>query len=367
MKVRIATAAAMGLALLGLSGCGGSNGSASDNEITILLVAGTSGANTQAALDEKTALEVAADQINKRGGIDGKDVLVDTVDSKGDPTTAVSAYRGYVTSDGKPDVVFAGTASGETLALLPLLTRDKVLSFATTASALINDPNKYPYHFGVAPTSDDDLRPVAPFVEERGVEKLALFLGADAYGESVGAGIRKVLEGSGVDISVHRFNPADVDLSAAYRKMIDSNPDAVFTDAFGDAAARILDAREKVGATAVPTMTGLSIPATGNGPAEFSTAKAQENVSMLLFAVQNFVAPGDRTPAFNSFYDAYVTASGGTVKSSILAAAFAYDGMMLLETAADQSKSTDLDKLVDALENLESPADPRWITENTFD
>jgi branched-chain amino acid transport system substrate-binding protein len=332
-------------------GSGGSGGSDAE-PFKIVFVSGLSGAlevPANAALD---AVEVAADSLNAdHDGILGRKVEVEGLDSGGDPTRAVSVLQEYIAKEGKPDYVIPGVSSGETLALLPVLAREQIASSANTSNEAIDDPDAYPYHFGNVPTAAGQMAALAPTLADAGITKVTALLGQDAFGEGNVAALESALEGSDVDLTIERFDPEAVDLTVPFERAKSSNPDAIYLDCFGESCGRLFDAREKVGATDIPTYAGSGVSGTGGGPADFASPAATQNVFMHLFSVQKAVPDGEQSPAFQAFFDAYKEKEGGTIKSSILPAVIAYDGVRLYAAAAEDAGSTDADKVAGVLED----------------
>jgi branched-chain amino acid transport system substrate-binding protein len=347
----IAASAAVLAALAGCSAPAATPSATSSKPFTIVFDSGLSGAlqvPANAALD---AVKVAAASLNKTGGILGRKVEVTGLDSTGDPTRAVSVLQDYIGQHGNPDYVIPGVSSGETLALLPLLTRDSIPSSANTSNALLNNPAMYPYHFGNVPTAAGQLAGLLPFLKAHKVTKLTALLGQDAYGQGNVAAVTEALKGTGVTVDFESFDPAAVDLSAAYDKAVATKPQAIYLDCFGASCGPLFAAREKSGATNILTIGGSGVSGTGDGPTSFTDAAALKNFYMGLFAVQVYHAPGDRSVAFDAFYKAFSKQEGGTVKASILPAAIAYDGVRAFAAAAAKAKSVSAPKVAKALES----------------
>lgn len=94
--VKAGAVAGMGL---GLAACGGnsgsSNGSSSDT-IKIGLMGPYTGDVAQYGLACRYGAELYVKQVNSNGGINGKQIELDTQDEKGDATEAVNVYNKLV-------------------------------------------------------------------------------------------------------------------------------------------------------------------------------------------------------------------------------------------------------------------------------
>src|SRR5215470_913539 len=70
--------------------------------------------------------QLAVEEINKAGGIDGRQIEMIVRDTQSDPTKAVNATA-ELTRAAKVSVVFGPLNSGESLAVVPILARQNIL------------------------------------------------------------------------------------------------------------------------------------------------------------------------------------------------------------------------------------------------
>ena len=71
----------------------------SGDEIVIGCLQDITGSTSGLGISVQKGAQAAVDEINENGGIDGKDVVLKTYDTKGDVTEAVNAYITAVTVD----------------------------------------------------------------------------------------------------------------------------------------------------------------------------------------------------------------------------------------------------------------------------
>lgn len=339
MHLRNATRTVTGVLLASLlvAGCaeGGTEpgGQQSDKDtFDVVLNTGMTGPRASIAADILLGLKTAADEINAAGGIDGRLVRITTLDSQGDPTKGVSEMQNYLSSGKTPDLVHAGINSGETLALLPLLTQRKIISISQSQSSQLNDPAKYPYHFGVSPTSLDSGRFFGEKFVEDGVKKLAAVLPSDAFGDDVERMLMEVTGQSGVALTVERFD-VGTDASASYQRAIAGKPDAVFIDGAGEAATALFAARLKVGATNIRTYGGSAISSVA--PTTIAEPAALTNCS---FMVYTFTVEGALT-AQSADAIAPLTKAVQAAKTNVFVPGLGYDALRVIAKAAEKGGS----------------------------
>ena len=117
------------LALGLLTGCTGN----SSKTIKIGHAASLTGDNSVFGQSENTGLKVAVEEVNKKGGILGKQIELISVDTRSDPAEAANAVRRLVDQE-KVSFVIGPSQSGSTLAATPIVTAAKIPLIAAAAS-----------------------------------------------------------------------------------------------------------------------------------------------------------------------------------------------------------------------------------------
>src|SRR5258708_16127403 len=97
-------------------------------------------------------IQLAVQEINAAGGIDGRQLELITRDTQSDPTKAVNGAA-ELTHGQKASVVFGPVNSGESLAVVPLLARANTPQIHPCWVDTLTDPKKYPICFRNAPTN----------------------------------------------------------------------------------------------------------------------------------------------------------------------------------------------------------------------
>src|SRR6266571_1442418 len=97
-------------------------------------------------------IQLAVQEINAAGGIDGRQLELITRDTQSDPTKAVNGAA-ELTRGQKVSAVFGPVNSGESLAVVPLLARTNTPQVHPCWVDTLTDPKKYPMCFRNAPTN----------------------------------------------------------------------------------------------------------------------------------------------------------------------------------------------------------------------
>ncbi len=82
---------------------------------------------------ERTATEMAVTEINEKGGIDGRKLEVIYEDAKCNGKEALTVVNKLITVDGVKVILGAGCSS-ETLAIIPVIEKNKILTFSAASS-----------------------------------------------------------------------------------------------------------------------------------------------------------------------------------------------------------------------------------------
>jgi branched-chain amino acid transport system substrate-binding protein len=360
-RVGIVAAAATAVVLV-LSGCSASSdaGSTKADPFRIVFIAGLTGALQTPSQTALASFENAVDKMNAEGGIDGREITLESADSQGDPTRAVTLLQEKLADGPKPDLVFSGLSSGESLAMLPVLTRNKVFSLEQASSPALNDPAAYPYNFGLSPDANGFWVSLPSYLKEHDYGKVVGLFPQDGFGDGGVAAVEGVLDGNAdVDLDMQRFNPADIDFTIAWQKAAEQKPDAIIADCFGDACSRLLASRATAGVGDIPLILGTGSAATGSGPESFATPEALANTVMLIPSFMVYKAESERSPAFSAMFDALQ--ADAPVTGSLVPAVHPWDELHAAKLAYEASETDDIDDIVQKMyEITDDPAN--WVS-----
>jgi branched-chain amino acid transport system substrate-binding protein len=310
---------------------------------------------------ERDGLVAAAEVLNRSGGIDGHEVVLDINDDGSDPTQAVSLLQRKMTGGDKPDLVWPGSTSNVTLALCPILMQQRVLALGITASTDISDLDRCGYNFVMGPTPADSQGAVAEQMAERGYRKVAVLLSNDAYGAAVQKAVEETFPRAGLEITgLENFAPDALDASPQLRKLRGTNPDVLFIEGQGAAIGKVLESRQQLGWT-VPVVGGTGFG--GSNVAALVGPDALRDVVMWQWAIG---VTGEE-PIPDLFEQTALPAIQRQAKGGMRVAANlytgGYDALMVADAAARAARSTDSTAMRDALRRFSEnpPADPQWV------
>ena len=203
--VAVIAAGAMSMSLAACSGgsmdgSSSSNGSAANGD-TITLGSITTNSGTAAAYGEAevAGFKLAVDEINAKGGINGKKVKLESMDDKGDATEASNAFN-KLAGDASVLGVLGPTISSTTAAVAPLADQAKLPAIAPAATSDSIETGNYLFRTCFKDSYQGEV--AARFAAENlKVKKVAVLYGTgDPYSSGVGEAFAKAAEKLGLEV-----------------------------------------------------------------------------------------------------------------------------------------------------------------------
>lgn len=348
MKKRI-LAALMALAMLGaFSGCsntgdGGSASGGSDSDtIRIGGLAPLTGDAASYGVAVNNAIQMAVEDINANGGIDGKQIKYIYYDEKGDTTEATNAYNKLVQDD-KVVAIIGDVTTKPTLAVAQTSQQDNIpiiTATATAAEVTLTGPNIFRACF----TDPFQGELMASYASEKlGATKVAVLSDmADDYSSGIAEAFVAKAEELGMQVVAdEKYQDGDVDFKSQLTNIKGQNPDVLFLPVYYEDLRLISAQAKEVGVTAQlcgadgwdSVLTDNFDSSVLNGGvfcSQYSTESTDERV-------QNFIS------AYKEKYE----------MDPNMFAVLAYDATNMMAQAISDAGSTDSQAIIDAMAALE--------------
>ena len=185
---------------------------------------------------ELKTLQLYVDDINKQGGVLGKQVELVHYDTGGNAKEAVNFFKRLVKKD-QVDVIVGGSSSGETLAVMPLAESEKVPFISMAGAVKITEPvQKWTFK-----TPQSDRMAAAKIftdMKQRGIAKIALISGDGGFDKSGREESLKLAPKYGIEVVADEsYGNKDTDMSAQLTKIRDSGAQAILNFGFGTGPA----------------------------------------------------------------------------------------------------------------------------------
>ena len=328
---RIARACALALAAATALGAASS---ASAADIKIGVAEALSGGAAQYGVSIRNGFQLAVDEINAAGGVNGSKIALVIEDEQGKKDEAINAFKKLIFQD-KVLMLFGPTLSNSAQAADPIAQGSKIVVFGTSNTA--DGITSIGDHVFRNSVTEADVLPVTikTAAKVANVHKVAVLYGNDdVFTKSGYDNFKKALEDLKIPVTTtETFAKGDVDFKAQLTKIKATNPDALVLSALlAEGAPIMVQARQ----------LGLNVPVIGgngmNSVKVFDLAKGASDGLWVgsPWSIEN------RTPQNTSFIIAYTKQFSSPPDQF---AAQAYDAMHIATEALKKVKlSGDLAK-----------------------
>lgn len=322
--------------LLALTSCGSSK----SDEIVIGGIFPLSGGVAVYGVECKNGIDLAIEEINAAGGINGKNISLISEDDEGNPEKTVNAYQKLTSKDGVK-IVIGSLTSGCTQAITNRAQAQKVIQIAPAATApAITDAGDFIFRTCF----------IDPFQGRVGgkfsYETLNARKAAILYdiGNDYSVGLTENFESSftevgGQIVAKEAYNTNDKDFNAQLTKIKSANPDVVYLPDYYNVVALIAKQLRA---------QGIETPIVGADGWDGILGNA--NAEVLNGYYSNHYATDSTSPAVQSFVEKFNKKYSKDPNSF---AALGYDSMYILKDAIIKAGSTDPQAVKVALEETD--------------
>lgn len=322
-----------------LGGCAKSDKAGKDAKSTIKIggIFPLSGAVAVYGTEARNGVQLAVEEINAAGGINGQTVQLIAEDDEGNPEKSVSAYKLLTTRDGAK--LFIGSlTSGCTMAITSLAQAQKVVVVAPAATApAVTDAGNFLFRVCFIDPFQGKVGAKFAF-ENLGLKKAAVLydVGND-YSVGLFDNFKAGFEAAGGTIvAAESYNTGDKDFNAQLTKIKNANPEVVYLPDYYSTVALIAKQLRA---------QGLNVPIVGADGWDGIVDNAGDE--MLNGFYSNHYASDSTDGKVIDFVKKYSEKFNATPTSF---AALAYDAMYVIKDAIIASGSADPVKVQAALE-----------------
>jgi branched-chain amino acid transport system substrate-binding protein len=299
------------------------------------------------------AAQIAADEINAKGGVDGRKIEIVSYDNHSSSAESVRAFQRAVNED-HVNAVIGSYISEVVLALEPWASRLKTVFITPGAASDVitqniakdYEHNKYTFHGYLTSGALAEL--VCDAAKDMLVDglkmKTAVIMSEDAaWTGPLDAGYEACLPKAGLKVLDHiRFSPDTTDFTPIFNKIEASRPDVIITGVSHVGTQPTVQWKSQQ--VPIP-MFGVASQATN------STFWKDTNGATDSVIYQGVSGPGVAvTPKTLPFVDAFNKKYGNMPS---YAGYTAYDDVYIIADAIKRAGSVDSDKLVDAMEKTD--------------
>ncbi len=178
--------------------------------------------------DMKAGAELAIDEINAKGGIDGRKIDWIFYDAESQTQKALSSTRRLLSQDKVDIIVGGGNMSGIAIAMQQLTEKAGVPFVASEgAMAIVQPVAERAYTFKSTVNDDQVMERLADYFDKKGIRKVALLADSSGFGQSATEQLKRIAPKHGIDVVYESFNPADTDLMPQLTKLKGAGAQAI--------------------------------------------------------------------------------------------------------------------------------------------
>ncbi len=319
------------------------------------------GGSSSMGVSMRDGVRMATDEINKAGGLLGRQILLVERDDEAKNERGVAIAQELINKEKVVATVgYINTGVGLASERFFQEAKIPVMNNVATGSKLTHQFDDQPENYIFRNAAHDSIQ--APMIADeavkRGYKKVAILADSTNYGQLGRADLETALGLKGIKpVAVEKFNIKDVDMTAQLLKAKEAGAEVILTYGIGPELAQIANGMTKLG-WKVPLIGSWTL-----SMANFidNAGPGGEGARM----PQTFIQE-PTTPKRQSFIVGYLKAynpKNSRIESPV-SAAQGYDSVYLLAAAIKQAGSTDGQKIKDALENLKTPVEGVVTTYN---
>jgi branched-chain amino acid transport system substrate-binding protein len=327
---------------------------AAAQDIKIGLVAALTGASAQSGEAITRGLAIAIDELNAKGGILGRKVVLVRRDDESSPPKGLAAARELISNE-KVTALFGGIDSPVSLAIIPVVNKEKIPFIGVWAAATNITKNGANPNYVFRVSAQDalvDVKLIQYAMKTYGVKKPGLVLINNPWGESNEKGLKVAADAARIAIAgIEKIEPNDVDMTAQLTRLRNAGADALILVANAAPGAQMMKARERMG-WKVPVVSHWGI--SGGRFDELVGPSAGD-----AHFVQTYSFFGNLNEAGKRVLTAMQAKYGVKSPADVLApvgTANAYDAMHLVARAIEKARSTDGEAIRKAMYEIDSYA-----------
>ena len=175
---------------------------------------------------ERNTLEMLVKEANAKGGIKGHKIELIVYDTQGDATKAVQLATKLIRND-KVSVIIGPSTTGETMAVIPVVEKEKIPLISCAAGIKIIEPVKR-YVFKTPANDHVAAEKIFTFMLAKKQKNVALMTVTDGFGSSGREQLKDMAKKMGITVVADEtYGPKDTDMTAQLTKIKGSKADGI--------------------------------------------------------------------------------------------------------------------------------------------
>jgi branched-chain amino acid transport system substrate-binding protein len=295
---------------------------------------------------ERRTLELYVEKINAEGGVNGEPLELVIYDDEGDAGKARTFASRLIDNDEVVAIV-GGTTTGTTMAVVPLA-EDAEIPFISMAGAVtIVEPVK-PFVFKTPPTDRMACEKIYGDMKARGLTKVGMISGTDAFGSSMREQCLAVAKQHGIEILADEsYGPRDSDMTPQLTKIRGTaGLQAVLNPGFGQGPAIVTRNYKQLGID-LPLYQSHGVASKSFIELAGDAANGVRLPASPLLVPEQLPDSDPQKAVLLAYKSAFEEATGQPVSTF---GGHAYDGLMILVDAIKRAGEAEPGAIRDAIE-----------------
>ena len=195
--------------------------------------------------DMQQIVSLLVSEVNKAGGINGRNIELIVEDDAGDPRTASLAAQ-KLASAGVMAVI--GTyGSAVTEASQNIIDEAEIMQIATGSTSVRLTEKGLPLFFRTCPRDDEQGRVASKVIAAKGFKKVAILHDNSSYAKGLAEEAQKGLKEAGVPVVFYdALTPSERDYTAILTKLKAADPDLIFFTGYYPEAGMLLRQKKEM-------------------------------------------------------------------------------------------------------------------------
>jgi branched-chain amino acid transport system substrate-binding protein len=209
--------------------------------------AGITGAQAVPVQENGAGAQLYFDEVNKRGGVHGRKIVLKTVDDGNDVKRTVDTVKQLIEQD-KVFMLFLGRGTANNEAAIPVFSAAKVPNFAPLSPATTMNKPFQKYIFNVRARGAIEIDKIVEQMVTLGMKKIAIVYADDGFGKDVMAGTEEAMKRYNLAPTAKAsFGRAATQFDDQVKLIAKAEPQAVIVGAAAKPSAAFIRAARKGG------------------------------------------------------------------------------------------------------------------------
>ena len=306
----------------------------------------TGGAANLGGPEAKTA-EMLVKKINKEGGVNGQQIELIVKDSGSKPENAISLAKQLIEED-KVLAIIGPSTSGETMAIKNICQEGKTILLSCAAAEDIVNPVAS-YVFKTPQKDSDAVRRIFQVMKAKDIKKIGVITSNDGFGMAGGKQLANLANLAGITIAISEaYDKQETDLTGVLTKVKSQDVNAVVNWSIVPAQSLVAKNMKQI---------GLNVPlfqSHGFGNIKYVQAGGEAANGTIFPCGRLLIAEilPDNNPqkklllGYKKDYESQYKEDASTFGGH------AYDAVLILVEGIKKAKSTDKEKVREAIESI---------------